>query len=99
MTWTCRSGAIYGLTATTLAVLWLGAGNSPVQLPFLIALLVALCVPLLAGAINAFFTTVVGIPAFIATLGMLSIAQGIELLISRCPELQPPVQRAAADAR
>ena len=40
-------------------------------------------IPCLAGAINAFFTAVVRIPAFIATLGMLSIAQGLELLISR----------------
>lgn len=91
-------GAIYGLTATTLAVLWLGAGNSPVQLPFIIALLVALCVPLLAGATNAFFTTVVGIPAFIATLGMLSIAQGIEYLISNAQNFNPQYTVPPPDA-
>lgn len=82
-------GSIYGLTATTLAVLWLGAGNSPVQLPFLLALPLALCVGPLAGAINAFFTTIVKIPSFIATLGMLSIAQGAELLVSNASNFNP----------
>ena len=76
-------GSLYGLTAVMLAVLWLGAGVWPYPLPFLIAMLIALGVATGLGAVNAFFTTIVGIPAFIATLGMLSIAQGLELLISR----------------
>lgn len=76
-------GSIYGLAAVILATLWLGAGIWPFAVPFWLALLIALAVPVLAGAINAFFTTIVKIPAFIATLGMLSIAQGLELLISR----------------
>lgn len=76
-------GSIYGLAAVILATLWLGAGIWPFALPFWAALLIALAVPVLAGATNAFFTTIVKIPAFIATLGMLSIAQGLELLISR----------------
>ena len=82
-------GAVYGLAATTLAVLWLGAGNSPVQTPFIVALVGALLVGLLAGWINAFFTAVVRIPSFIATLGMLSIAQGIELLVSNASNFNP----------
>lgn len=76
-------GSVYGLSAVTLAVLWLGAGIWPFPLPFVVALVIALGVALLAGAINAFFVTIVKIPAFIATLGMLSIAQGAELLLSR----------------
>jgi ribose/xylose/arabinose/galactoside ABC-type transport system permease subunit len=76
-------GSIYGLAAVILATLWLGAGIWPFAVPFWLALLIALAVPVLAGATNAFFTTIVKIPAFIATLGMLSIAQGLELLISR----------------
>lgn len=76
-------GSIYGLAAVILATLWLGAGIWPFAMPFWAALLIALAVPVLAGATNAFFTTIVKIPAFIATLGMLSIAQGLELLISR----------------
>jgi ribose/xylose/arabinose/galactoside ABC-type transport system permease subunit len=75
-------GSVYGLSAVTLAVLWLGAGVWPYPLPFFLALVLALGIAVLAGAVNAFFTTIVGIPAFIATLGMLSIAQGLELLLS-----------------
>jgi ribose/xylose/arabinose/galactoside ABC-type transport system permease subunit len=75
-------GSVYGLAAVTLAVLWLGAGVWPYPLPFFVALVLALGIAVLAGAVNAFFTTIVGIPAFIATLGMLSIAQGLELLLS-----------------
>lgn len=82
-------GSVYGLAATTLAVLWLGGGNAPVQLPFLAALAAALLVGLLAGAVNSFFTTVVGIPSFIATLGMLNIAWGAELLFSNASNFNP----------
>lgn len=86
-------GAIYGLTATVLAVVWLGVGVSPVALPFVLALLVALGVALAAGAVNAFFTTVVRIPSFIATLGMLSIASGLELLVSNASNFNPQFHR------
>jgi ribose/xylose/arabinose/galactoside ABC-type transport system permease subunit len=76
-------GSVYGLTATALAVLWLGAGNSPFEpWNFFMALVVALGIALACGATNAFFTTIVGIPSFIATLGMLSMASGFELLLS-----------------
>ncbi len=82
-------GAVYGLGATTLAVFWLGVGNAPFQLPLALALLLAIGVGALAGAINAFFTTVVRIPSFIATLGMLSIAAGLELLLSNASSFNP----------
>jgi ribose/xylose/arabinose/galactoside ABC-type transport system permease subunit len=82
-------GAVYGLAATTLAVFWLGGGNAPFQLPFVIALALAIGVGVVTGAINAFFTTVVRIPSFIATLGMLSIAQGSELLLSNASNFNP----------
>jgi len=82
-------GAVYGLGATTLAVFWLGVGNVPFQLPLVLAIVVALGVGALAGGINAFFTTVVGIPSFIATLGMLSIAAGLELLLSNASSFNP----------
>lgn len=82
-------GAVYGLAATTLAVFWLGAGNAPFAVPFIVALLLALAVGALAGAINAFFTTTIGIPSFIATLGMLNIAQGAELLLSNASTFNP----------
>jgi ribose/xylose/arabinose/galactoside ABC-type transport system permease subunit len=82
-------GAVYGLAATTLACFWLGAGNSPFQVPFIVALLLALGVGVLAGASNAFFTTVLRMPSFIPTLGMLSIAQGAELLLSNATSFSP----------
>ncbi len=82
-------GAVYGLGASSLAVLWLGGGNLPFHLPFLLALLLALLIGTAAGFINAFFTVVVGIPSFIATLGMLSIAQGAELLMGNASNFTP----------
>ncbi len=90
-------GSVYGLAATTLAVLWLGPApgfesqgfSFPIALPLLLALALALSMGLLAGAINAFFTTVVKIPSFIATLGMLSIASGVEFYIGNVSNFNP----------
>jgi len=82
-------GAVYGLAGTTLAVLWLGGGSLPFQVPFFVALLIALAVALLIGASNAFLTSVVGIPSFIATLGWLSLALGAELLLSNASTFNP----------
>jgi ribose/xylose/arabinose/galactoside ABC-type transport system permease subunit len=90
-------GSIYGLAATTLAVLWLGPApgfesqgfSFPIALPLLVALVLALSVGVFAGAINAFFTTVVKIPSFIATLGMLSIASGVEFYIGNVSNFNP----------
>ncbi len=82
-------GSIYLLSSTTFAVLWLGGGAVGVTVPMAVALLVALGVGALAGAINGFFTTVAKIPSFIATLGMLSIAQGAALLLSRAQNFNP----------
>ena len=89
-------GSIYGLAATTLAVLWTGSGAfGAFRLPFVLALLGALLMGALAGLINAFFTTVVGIPSFIATLGMLNVAQGIELLIGNASNFTPTYTQPA----
>lgn len=91
-------GSIYGLTAVALAVLWLGAGNSPFEpMHVVVALVLALGIALAAGATNAFFTTVVGIPSFIATLGMLSMAQGLELLLSNASSFNAAYQVPAPD--
>lgn len=82
-------GAVYGLAATTLAVLWLGGGALPFHVPFALALIIALVVALLIGAANAFFTSVMRIPSFIATLGFLSLALGSELLLSNASTFNP----------
>lgn len=82
-------GAIYGLSATTLAVLWLGGGALPFHVPFIFALIISLLVAVAIGAANAFLTSVVKIPSFIATLGFLSLAQGSELLLSNASTFNP----------
>jgi len=82
-------GSVYLLAGTLLAVLWLGGGVLPFTLPFPVALLAAILIAVLAGLINGFFTTVIGIPSFIATLGMLSIAQGLALILSKANGFNP----------
>lgn len=82
-------GSVYLLSSTAFAVLWLGGGALPFTVPMGVALILALAVGALAGAINGFFTTVPKIPSFIATLGMLSMAQGAALLLSRAQNFNP----------
>jgi len=82
-------GSVYSLAASSLAVLWLGGGNLPFHFPFLVALLITLVMLAAIGSINAFLTTVVGIPSFIATLGMLSVASGAELWIGNAGNFTP----------
>lgn len=82
-------GAIYGLVSTSLAVLWLGGGSLPFTLPFLPALAGALLIGLLAGALSGFLTAYLKIHSFIATLGLLSLASGTELLISNASTFNP----------
>jgi ribose/xylose/arabinose/galactoside ABC-type transport system permease subunit len=82
-------GAVYGLSATTLAVLWLGGGALPFHVPLIFALVIAVLVAVAIGAANAFLTSVVKIPSFIATLGFLSLAQGSELLLSNASTFNP----------
>lgn len=82
-------GSVYLLSSTAFAVLWLGGGALDLTVPMAVALILALGVGALAGAINGFFTTVARIPSFIATLGMLSMAQGAALLLSRAQNFSP----------
>lgn len=70
-------GAVYGLCAMVTGVLWVR-----LDLPLVVALVLALGVAVAVGALNAFFTAVVRVPSFITTLGMLSLAQGVTFLIS-----------------
>lgn len=68
-------GAMYGMAATTMAIVWLNGW------PFVIAITIAITVAIGVGLINGFFTTIVRIPSFIATLGMLSFLRGLELFV------------------
>lgn len=70
-------GFLYGLAAMVLAVAWLVLGW-----PLPLAILAAFGAAAVLGSFNAFLTTVVAIPSFIATLGSGTLAFGITLFIS-----------------
>jgi len=59
------------------------------NLPIPVAVLAGLGTGALAGLINSFVVLKLGVPAFIATLGMLYIAKGIDFLISKGYTIYP----------
>ena len=59
------------------------------QLPIPIAVLAGLGTGALVGLVNSFSVLKLGVPAFIATLGMLYIAKGITFLISKGYTIYP----------
>lgn len=81
--------AVYGLSTNIVAVLWVTHGVS-VYLSILIAFLAAVGV----GLFNAFFTVIVKIPSFIATLGSSTLVFGLTLYIGQTQniayEFPPP---------
>jgi ribose transport system permease protein len=68
-------GSSYGLAEVFMAVLIVNRGLDP-WVAACAAILLGACI----GAINGFGTTVVGVPSFIVTLGMLSLLRGIALV-------------------
>ena len=85
-------GAVYGLCAMALGQMWIHGLSLYVALPATLALGVLL------GVVNAFFTVVVRIPSFIATLGMFNLAQGLTYLISNSQSINPEFATPAVDA-
>jgi len=77
-------GATYGIAAMTFGLLWMHGT------PFVLALAAGLGIGVLIGLINAWITTVVRVPSFITTLGMLSLVQGVTFLISNSQSINPP---------
>lgn len=73
---------VYGLCTNIVAVLWI-THAVPVYLAIPIAFLAAVGV----GLVNAFFTAVVGIPSFIATLGSSTLVFGFTLYIGKTQNL------------
>ncbi len=59
------------------------------QLPIPVAILAGLGTGALVGLVNSFSVLKLGVPAFIATLGMLYIAKGITFLISKGYTIYP----------
>lgn len=82
-------GAVYGLSAIVTATLWLGGGSLPFTVPLIPALLAAITLAVLVGLLNGFFTVKAGLPSFIATLGMLNVAEGLQLYISNATTFTP----------
>lgn len=82
-------GAIYGLSAMLTGSLWLGGGVFDFQLPLLLALGIALVVSLFLGLLNGFLNVHIGIPSFIATLGVLNIGEGLQLFVSKASTFTP----------
>ncbi len=81
--------AVYGLSTNIVAVLWITHGV-PVYAAILIAFLAAIGV----GLFNAFFTAIVKIPSFIATLGSSTLVFGLTLYIGQTQNLSyqfPPI--------
>ena len=73
---------VYGLCTNIVAVLWITHGV-PVYLAIAVAFLAAIGV----GLFNAFFTAVVKIPSFIATLGSSTLVFGFTLYIGKTQSL------------
>jgi ribose/xylose/arabinose/galactoside ABC-type transport system permease subunit len=76
-------GAIYGLCAMAFGLVWMHG------ISFYLALPLGLLFGVGLGFVNAFFTAIVRIPSFIATLGMYSLAQGLTYLISGSLSINP----------
>ncbi len=71
-------GSIVGASGMFAAL----AARSEMNLPWYVAVLVGLCVGLLLGSLNGIIISYLKVPAFIATLGMLSIARGVTYMAS-----------------
>jgi ribose/xylose/arabinose/galactoside ABC-type transport system permease subunit len=70
-------GAVYVLAPVVLSVLWIDH-----RLPFLVAVAGALAVTAAVGMLNALLAVTGRIPAFIVTLGTLSLVNGLSIILS-----------------
>ena len=76
-------GSTLGLSGGVTALLL--ASGAPIPL----AILVGLVVGLIVGLINGLLVSRLGLPPFIATLGMLGIARGVVLLLTSAKTISP----------
>lgn len=77
-------GALYGLCATVMAVAWMEGGLSVYA-----AIGLAFAVAVAVGLFNGFFTTVVKVPSFIATLGASTLIFGFTLFLGKTQTFNP----------
>jgi inositol transport system permease protein len=71
------SGSVIALVSVVVASL-----AHPGEYPLIVPILTGLCIGAITGFINGFITAKGKIPAFIATLGMMTAARGLALLYS-----------------
>ena len=77
-------GAMYGLAANTLAVVWIVMG-----VPVYLAIPIAIAVGALVGLFNGLMATSLRIPSFIVTLGSYNLLYGLSLWISNTSTFNP----------
>jgi len=77
-------GAMYGLGANSLAVLWIVLGA-----PVYLAIPAAIAIGALVGLANGALVTVMRIPSFIVTLGSYNLLYGISLWITHTSTFNP----------
>jgi ribose/xylose/arabinose/galactoside ABC-type transport system permease subunit len=85
-------GAMYGLAANSLAVLWVVQGV-PVYLAIPATLLIAAAV----GVFNGFLVTTLSIPSFIVTLGSYNLLYGLSLWVSNSGTFNPNYPPSGVD--
>ncbi len=77
-------GAMYGLAANALAVMWILGG-----IPVYLAIVIALLIGALVGLFNGILTTALKIPSFIVTLGSYNLLYGGSLWITGAGTFNP----------
>lgn len=77
-------GAVYGLSSMLMGVAWIVWG-----FPLWICMLLSILMATIVGLFNSFFTTIVKIPSFIATLGSSTIVFGFCLFVSQSKTFSP----------
>jgi len=76
-------GAVYGFTAMLLGILW--SNEISIFLSFPLALFSSIVI----GVIISLLVIFVKIPSFVVTLGMMSLMQGVTMLICDCRSISP----------
>ena len=90
-------GAMYGLAANSLAVLWILQG-----LPVYLAIPLTVLIGALVGLFNGVLTTWLKIPSFIVTLGSYNLLYGLSLWITGAGTFNPaypPEGHAVSDSQ
>jgi len=77
-------GAMYGLAANSLAVIWILGG-----VPIYIAIPIAIGIGGLVGVFNGVLTTWLKIPSFIVTLGSYNLLYGLSLYVTNASTFNP----------